>query len=74
MTGRAIGTIGGWGGAATAALILLGAATMTFSQGDGKGTDPLDGTSGERGTSRSAIPPIDRRNPAGTETATFALG
>lgn len=57
-----------------AALAVLGAAFVALPQGDGKGRDPVNRTSGPSGTARSTVPAIDLAVPEKTETAIFAMG
>jgi hypothetical protein len=55
-------------------MVLLAAAAVANPQDVGKGRDAMSGSQDSPGAVRSTIPGIDRRIPARTETATFALG
>ena len=57
-----------------AVLVFLGAAAVASPQDAGKGRDSMSRIRDTPGAVRPTLPDIDRRIPARTETATFALG
>jgi hypothetical protein len=55
-------------------VLLLAAAAFATPQEAGKGRDSMSRFHDAAGAVRPTLPDIDRRIPARTETATFALG
>ena len=61
-------------GIAVAVMALLAAVAVASPRDVGTGRDSMTGFYDTPGALRPALPDIDRRIPARTETATFALG